>query len=267
VATDRTGNQSYFLYDGLGSTANLSDGNGNVTATYSYDVFGELRPASSPGNEWLFTGEQRDRQGSRNFYYLRARYYDPAIGRFLGPDSVPSGNLYAYVGGNPVNLVDPSGLCPWCSIENPFEVLRDFFCRVGCDFSEYKPIVESYEFTYQNPLTVTLTAIQVVDLFPIPGQWGVAVELAAFGASLYQMWTNDCVSEAEKWTLSGNAALNAGIGELGNFGVNPYVIAYEVGSFLSSNADLSRCALTGALNGPSALPRTGGRPGRRTGKE
>jgi hypothetical protein len=45
------------------------DGNG-TTATYSYDVFGEPRPPSTPANEWLFTGEQRDRQGNRSKDYV-----------------------------------------------------------------------------------------------------------------------------------------------------------------------------------------------------
>ena len=83
--TSRTGSQSYFLYDGLGSTANLTDGNGSTTATYSYDVFGAIRSQSPPGgaNYWLFTGEERDPQTSRNFYYLRARYCEPPCGRFL----------------------------------------------------------------------------------------------------------------------------------------------------------------------------------------
>jgi len=107
-ATDNAGAQTYFLYDGLGSTTNLTDGNGTTTGTFAYDVFGELRPPSSPANQWLFTGEQRD--GDSGLYYLRARYYDPTTGRFISQDPLPTGNLYAYVENNPANLVDPTGL-------------------------------------------------------------------------------------------------------------------------------------------------------------
>jgi YD repeat-containing protein len=72
-ATDAAGNQTYFTYDGLGSTAGLTDGTGNATQSYTYDVFGGHTGGGS--NQWLFTGEQRD--ASEGLYYLRARYYDP----------------------------------------------------------------------------------------------------------------------------------------------------------------------------------------------
>ncbi len=54
-----------------------------------------------------------------NLYYMRARYYDANIGRFISED--PAGfagglNLYAYVGGNPVMLVDPDGNIPLLAI-------------------------------------------------------------------------------------------------------------------------------------------------------
>jgi len=68
--------------------------------------------------EWPFTGEQRDSESA--FYYLRARYYDPAVGRFLARDFLPglvvnpqTLNRYAYVTNNPVLFVDPLGLCGW----------------------------------------------------------------------------------------------------------------------------------------------------------
>jgi RHS repeat-associated protein len=117
--TDKDGNQSYFLYDGLGSTTDLTDGNGNVTTTYGYDVFGATRSQSgTPDTVFRFTGEQRD--SDSDMYYLRARYYDPAIGRFLSQDplrslaiSPQSLNRYPYVGSNPVNRVDPTGMVAW----------------------------------------------------------------------------------------------------------------------------------------------------------
>jgi RHS repeat-associated protein len=78
-------------------------------ASYGHDVFGAIRSQSgSSDNYWLFTGEQLD--SDEGLYYLRARYYDPETGRFLSQDPLPLGNLYAYVGNNPVNRVDPSGL-------------------------------------------------------------------------------------------------------------------------------------------------------------
>ena len=79
--TDRDGVQTYHLYDGLGSTSDLTDGSGNVIAGYGYDVFGEIRSQSGTGDtEFKFTGEQQDPQLNRDFYCLPARYYDPAIG-------------------------------------------------------------------------------------------------------------------------------------------------------------------------------------------
>ncbi len=114
--TDGAGVQTYFLYDGLGSATGLTDGSGNNPVSYAYDIFGAIRSqtGSSP-NYWLFAADQRDAESS--FYYLRARYYDPATGRFLGRDSFlgyPSDpetlNGYVYTLNNPVNLIDPQGL-------------------------------------------------------------------------------------------------------------------------------------------------------------
>jgi RHS repeat-associated protein len=63
---------------------------------------------------WTYTGEQNDPNG---LVYLRARYYDPAVGRFLSSDPwmgmvryPQSLNRYVYVLNNPCNLVDPWGL-------------------------------------------------------------------------------------------------------------------------------------------------------------
>jgi len=113
--TDDEGNQEYYLYDGLGSTTDLQGESGSAVAGYTYDVFGAIRDQSgSSPNEFTFTGEQVDGTGLQ---YLRARYYEPEIGRFLTQDpfwgslgNPQSQNRYPYAGGNPVNRIDPSGL-------------------------------------------------------------------------------------------------------------------------------------------------------------
>jgi RHS repeat-associated protein len=90
----------------------LTDSAGTATDTYSYDVYGAVRAQTgTTNNDFRFTGEQADDNANRGLYYLRARHYDPALGRFLSKDPVPFVNRYAYVDGNPVNLSDPSGLC------------------------------------------------------------------------------------------------------------------------------------------------------------
>ncbi len=78
------------LDDGLGSTADLTDDTATVTDTYTYDIFGAATHVGSSSNYWQFTGEQED--SSEGLYYLRARYYDSATGRFLSQDPLRLGS-------------------------------------------------------------------------------------------------------------------------------------------------------------------------------
>ncbi|HLA82761.1 MAG TPA: RHS repeat-associated core domain-containing protein, partial [Thermoleophilia bacterium] len=111
---------AYYHPDGLDSVRNLTNGSGQGIASYSYDPFGGLRSASgSWPNDFRFTGQQFDQ--ATGLYYLRARYYDPATGRFISRDAFPgyainpaSLHPYSYAENNPTNWVDPSGECPQC---------------------------------------------------------------------------------------------------------------------------------------------------------
>jgi RHS repeat-associated protein len=115
ISQSSSGSQ-FYSYDGLGSASVLTDAGASVTNSYEYDVFGAIRAnTGSQANAAGFTGELAD--PSTGLYFLRSRYYDPGIGRFLGKDGFPgfktapsSLNGYAYVENNPVVFVDPYGL-------------------------------------------------------------------------------------------------------------------------------------------------------------
>jgi RHS repeat-associated protein len=98
----------------LGSLRQWTDVGGQVTYAARYAPFGSLlwQQGTAPG-PWGFAGEMQDPTG---LIYLRARWYDPATGRFLTRDPFPglvtlpsTQHPYVYVGNNPVNLTDPTG--------------------------------------------------------------------------------------------------------------------------------------------------------------
>jgi RHS repeat-associated protein len=109
------GQLSFYGYDGHGSVRTLTDASGSVTDAYTYDAFGNL--LSSTGttpNDYRSCGERFD--GNLGFYHLRARFMNPAAGRFITMDTFEGSNSdpltlhkYLYARANPVRNVDPSG--------------------------------------------------------------------------------------------------------------------------------------------------------------
>jgi len=64
--TDGSGNTSFCLPDGLGSTSQLTNSAGAITDRYAYDAFGAMRSQSgTTANDWRFTGQQDDCNANR----------------------------------------------------------------------------------------------------------------------------------------------------------------------------------------------------------
>ncbi len=106
---NESGTRRYFLHNGHGDGNAFTNGSGASVRTYDYDAFGvQQNIVSSDVNPIRYADEYYEK--TTGLYYLRGRYYDPSIGRFITEDPAKDGtNWYVYCGNNPVMFVDPSG--------------------------------------------------------------------------------------------------------------------------------------------------------------
>ncbi|MBN1315670.1 MAG: RHS repeat-associated core domain-containing protein, partial [Anaerolineales bacterium] len=129
IGEKQGGEWLYHLTDALGSMRQLANTDDWIVLTQSFEPFGELLESEGDAySVYGYTGEQVDGSG---LVYLRARYLDTGVGRFLTRDPKTGNklqpetqNVYIYSLDNPINLTDPTGLsacldayCYWR--ENP----------------------------------------------------------------------------------------------------------------------------------------------------
>lgn len=145
----RAGKMYYFAQDLTGNVLGLIDTAGAVVARYEYSPYGELLSSTELfANPYQFKGREWDREA--RLYFVRARYYDPHLGRFISEDPIGLAggiNLYAYAMGDPVNGWDPSGLAAdpcaswvasngawvvWCPRMSPGERCQERVFDVRC---------------------------------------------------------------------------------------------------------------------------------------
>jgi len=104
----------YYHYDYRGSTVALTDHESRITDRLEYSAYGTLTyRIGNTDTPFLFNGRFGVQTDPNGLLYMRARYYNPYICRFINPDPIGfSGGLnwYVFADGNPVNYLDPYGL-------------------------------------------------------------------------------------------------------------------------------------------------------------
>jgi len=133
----------YVVQDANWNVTAVTNSSGTIQERYAYTAYGQVTflngqfaspsTTSAVAMEDLFTGRKLDT--ATGLFFLRARYYHPTLGQFLG--RAPIGyesrdyNLNQYVAGNPVRATDPSGLdCPGCDIPDP--LANGNSCTLAC---------------------------------------------------------------------------------------------------------------------------------------
>ncbi|WP_127531736.1 RHS repeat-associated core domain-containing protein [Paenibacillus kobensis] len=118
VAREDSQGKAYYVHNGHGDVTDLMDADGITRLnTYSYDVFGNIASMNETvAQPFKYSGEMQDT--TTGLQYLRARWYDPSIGRFVNEDTYEGDitnpltlNLYTYTANNPLIYSDPSGHC------------------------------------------------------------------------------------------------------------------------------------------------------------
>ncbi|BCO31667.1 hypothetical protein TspCOW1_17700 [Thiohalobacter sp. COW1] len=177
------GNTAYtYHFDALGSTVALTDADEQIVNAYSYRPYGRVVERSEAIDQpFTYVGQYGVMEEAAGLYYMRARYYDAEVGRFISEDPIgfEGGlNLYAYVGGNPIIGVDPEGTyCVPCAVWAGRAVMtagRAAAPHIGRALGSAWQAAKT--FAYTNPVTTTMLSNPVTHENAIDFVVGVSTE-------------------------------------------------------------------------------------------
>ncbi|WP_168735497.1 RHS repeat protein [Cohnella fermenti] len=194
-----SGEKAYVLHNGHGDIVELRGSSGALLNSYEYDMWGT--PAAeqeSVYNPFRYSGELWD--STTRLQYLRARWYDPSIGRFMNEDTYEGQidnpltlNLYTYTANNPLRYTDPSGHCFT-------EWLGKKYCEAALD-SVKDSIINSWD------NVSGYTQSQWNELVKIHSSWGSAVDYWTFGKVSeikdYIEVSKEKPMSVEQWAMAG----------------------------------------------------------------
>ena len=121
TAMSLNGLKYYYIKNLQGDVVGISNQNGDIVVTYTYDSFGKIIDQTDTTvynianiNPFRYRGYVYDKE--TGLYYLKSRYYDPETGRFINADiycdtmsNIFGTNMFTYCNNNPVNQIDPEG--------------------------------------------------------------------------------------------------------------------------------------------------------------
>jgi RHS repeat-associated protein len=166
LARTDTNGSTYYHADGGGNITALIDGSENIVARYAYNPFGKLIGkwgTMADPNEMRFSSMPY--YSSPQIYGYLGRFYDPNLQRWLNQDPIGERgglNLYAYVGNNPVNYIDPNGLKKLTACDCQ-KFLEDEILQIGKEAGAENAAGFARE---------VLTVLGAVVVAPIPGVGG-----------------------------------------------------------------------------------------------
>ena len=220
----KNGKVSYYVTDVRGSVVAIVDENGNITHKYQYDEYGKVtQKEEADYNPFQYVGKYGVMALTDHQYYMRARHYDPTIGRFLSEDPIWSTNLYPYADNNPINAIDPEGLKP--KYDEALALAKDAY--------NYKPKCSKVRGWERIKSYKEESGFQA-SLYKKGSQYVLA--FAGTDASSWSDWKNDLQQAAGFESAQYNRAIELGREMMTWYGANVTFVGHSLGGGLASAA-------------------------------